>query len=158
MVFSSATLRTTGDWMVMWILPGGFSNRHVCIEVGAPTGICSKTTWVLSAPWKLRALVLTSQPCYPSSSDGRKPSLRPERNWPGATGCSCQTEELRCRPHPIVRMRPHSSQALLTTQTPLHSLLCKLTLCSCTNSSSNSSVKGLTWYTGDSSCDTVSFT
>ena len=116
-ISSSATLRTaTGDWMVTWVLPGGFSNHHVCIEVGAPMGIPSKTTWVLFAPWKLRPLSWPRSNAIPSSSDGRKPSLRPERNWPGATGCSCQTEELRCRPHPTVRMVPHSSPAPVTTQ------------------------------------------
>lgn len=98
-IFSSATLRmTTGDWIVMWVLPGGLSNHHVCVEVGAPMGVPSKTTWVLSAPWKLRALILAWQPCHPfiiwrkkAVPETRK--MRQERNWPGKIGCPCQTHE-----------------------------------------------------------------
>ena len=157
---------TTGDWMVMWVLPGGPSNHHVCVEVGAPMGVPSKTTWALSAPWKLRALILAWQPCHPFIIWWKKavPEMRMKltrRDRPSLP----DTQEPRCRPRPTVRvglypgLSNHPAWAEKGRfQRHLHSLLCKLTLCFCANSSSNLSIKGLAWYAWDSSCDTVSCT
>ena len=100
-ISSSATLRTaTGDWMVTWVLPGGFSNHHVCTEVGALTegfllrqpGSClhRENSGPSSGP--------LSQPHHPFIIWRKKVvpetrKMRQERNWPGKIGCPCQTHE-----------------------------------------------------------------
>lgn len=140
-IFSSVTLRmTTGNWMVMWVLPWGLSNHHVCVEVGAPIGIPSKTTWVLSALWKLRALILAWWPLHHLMEESRpwdEKETGQERQ-----AVPARSREPRCRPHPTVSvglypgLSNHPAWAEKGKfQMHLHSLLCKLTLCFCTNSS-----------------------
>ena len=113
-ISSSATLRTaTGDWMVTWVLPGGFSNHHVCTEVGALTegfllrqpGSClhRENSGPSSGP--------LSQPHHPFIIWWKKAISEMRKNLSRNDSLFLpDTRKLRCRPHCTVRVGPDSSQ------------------------------------------------
>ena len=150
------------SWRTIWSCLRGGGSTNGCSFQDNLGPVCTVKTQGphpgLTATSPLHHLTEESSPWDEKDETRKKLATKDRLSLP-------DTREPRCRPHPTVRLGLYAGLSNHPVwaekgkfQMHLHSLLCKLTLCFCTNSSPNWSVNSLTWHTGDSSCDTVSFT